>query len=46
MNIHMNEFHNVGICDNMTLLVVKEQLTHLRIKKSMRRDAKIHYHGG
>jgi len=29
----MNELHDIGIYDNMTLLVVKEQLTHLRTKK-------------
>jgi hypothetical protein len=29
----MNELHGIDIYDNMTLLVVKKQLTHLRTKK-------------
>ncbi len=31
--------------EDMTLLVVKEQLTHFRIKKSLKRNARIHLHG-
>jgi hypothetical protein len=29
----MNELHDIGIYDNMTLLMVKKQLTHLKTKK-------------